>query len=98
MDEIMSLADKIAKLQQSMYKKIAPEVEKIIEKEITDIDKIEYYLTKLLDIPTAEGYSLLKRLCKYYMKLNPKAAEFYLRAYGEMYELPSKSKVKKRAQ
>ena len=96
MDEIMTLAAKLAKLHEIIYQQMQEEVELIIKTKSTDIDRIEHCLDTLLDIPTQKGYDLLQRLCNYYMLINNQNATFYLKAYQEMHGLLPKQKTKKR--
>lgn len=95
MDNIYSLAKGLNELFEIAYKEIAPRVEKIITSQNKDINLIESYLVRLLDIPTDEAYILLQRLCNYCENINPEIAEFYINEYEEIYDI-KEDKAKKR--
>lgn len=95
MDNIYNLARELSELYEMAYKEIAPRIEKIIISQNKDLNLIESYLTRLLDIPTDEAYILLQRLCNYCESINPEIAEFYLNEYEEIYDIKDEKTRKK---
>ena len=85
MDEIFSLAKQLNDLYEYNYNIIKPEILAIIKNKVTDINIIERYLDRLLDIPTDKGFILLNKLCDYYSNIDKEGAKFYLDSYKEMY-------------
>ena len=94
-DNIMLLAKELNDLYEIMYNEIKPEVNYIIQKQITSKKTIEDCLDKLLDIPTTKAESLFNKLCNYYEKINKEIATEYREIYKELY-FDDFKKIKKR--
>ena len=95
MDNIIELAKELNELYEIAYKQVAPNVEKIIISKNKDISLIEFYLERLLDIPTDKSYNMLKKLCDYCWSINPEISEFYINEFEELYEIKDTKKRKK---
>lgn len=95
MDNIIKLAKELNKLYEISYKQIEPNVETIIISKNKDISLIEFYLERLLNIPTDKSYNMLKKLCDYCWSINPEISEFYINEFEELYGIEDPKKRKK---
>lgn len=86
MKEIKELAKALYELWQEYYKLVEPSVLHIIDSKSENRYLIESYLDDLLNIPTDEGYELLKKLCAYYSTIDKEGTDFYLNTWNEIYE------------
>ncbi len=77
-DRIKKLAEELAKSYETAYNLCYPQVEYIINNNITDINIIEHTLDQVLDIYTEEGFYLFLKLLIYYRSINPENAKDYL--------------------
>jgi hypothetical protein len=84
---VTALAKSIADLARQAVAAYAPVVDSIISDQSTNISHIERALDGLLDFCfDPEALDLYKMLCRYYYRLDPAAAVYYVRAYREMWD------------
>ncbi|GHU06124.1 hypothetical protein FACS1894158_11620 [Betaproteobacteria bacterium] len=64
------------------------EVDAIIRNRVTDENRIERLLDTLIDLAGMDEAHLVlfKRLCRYYLPLNPRAVGDYVGIYRELYD------------
>ena len=89
-DEFESIKQ-LAAQQQALAKQsvelLAPEVEALIRSKANDAEDIEHLLDLLLDVAfLPEGLEQFKKLCRYYLPLNPIVTQGYVHAYRDMWD------------
>ena len=86
--------EELVHFQKLVYKKISPEIERIIVTKSTDIHEIEFYLDMLSNYIIAEAINAFYRLCNYYKTVNLENAKAYIELGREIFE--EEPKIKKR--
>lgn len=83
MDNIREMAYALMDSYEKMYRLCYPQVQRIIEYQITDIDLIEHTLDQTLDIYTEKGFYLFLKLLLYYRTVDLENAHAYLEILKE---------------
>ena len=86
--------EELVHFQKLVYKKISPEIERIIVTKSTDIREIEFYLDMLSNYIIDEAINAFYRLCNYYKTVNLENAKAYIELGREIFE--EEPKIKKR--
>ncbi len=82
-DEFIELAKGLMECYEKMYNLCYLEVERIINKRITNNKIIEHTLDQVLDIYTEKGFYLFIKLLLYYRTVNEENAYSYLQIFKE---------------
>lgn len=91
LNEIEPIVEKLYLVTEDSLNILAPMVEDIILFNSKDEKHIEIILDRLLDLCfNDEALLLYKRLCRYYLEINPEAVKEYTKYYFEIYEEDSK--------
>lgn len=79
-------------LQEQKYRLGESEINFIIKNNIKDINRIERAIDEILEfLEDEEALLLFRRICSYYMKINPQATLHYINYYIKEYD-PQKLK------
>jgi hypothetical protein len=97
-NSMFELAERINSLnQETVHQTLTvfkPEVDDIICNKITDKQRIETALDRLLDVAFDEDIlSLYKKLCRYYFLVDQEATISYIQSYREMWDEESLQEV-----
>ena len=86
--------EELVHFQKLVYKKISPEIERIIVTKSTDIHEIEFYLDMLSNYIIDEAINAFYNLCTYYETVNPEGAKSYFELGEEIFgeEEPKRKK------
>lgn len=85
-ESIKPLAEQMQLLATQSANLLTPEVEKIIRVGSTDPREIERILDLLLDVAfIPEGLKQFKKLCRYYLPIDPEATRIYVHAYRHVW-------------
>ena len=85
-DNLRYLAKQLLDSYDVMYNLCYPEVERIINNQIKDINLIEHTLDQALDIYTEKGFNLFLKLVFYYSTIDTEKAYEYLNILKEIRE------------
>lgn len=95
--ELIKIIKKLQGLEKKEAKSLKEEIDKIIENNINDTDKIEKYFDDLLSLAYFD-YKLINetftKLINYTNTINPEISEFYLKKYLEI--IGRNTKIKSR--
>lgn len=84
---IGKLAKNVQKLAREAVRQYSAEVEAILKVKSRDSGRIERCLDGMLDFCfDDEMLVLYKKLCRYYIDIDPEATASYVRAYREMWD------------
>jgi len=84
---IGELAKDAQRLAREAVQQYSAEVEAILKAQSRDSGRIERCLDGMLDFCFDTGMlSLYKKLCRYYVNINPEATVSYVQAYREMWD------------
>lgn len=91
-EETLELFRTVAKLQEQKYRLAENEINFIIKNNIKDKNRIERAIDEILEfLENDEALLLFRRICSYYIKINPEATMSYINYYIEEYD-PEKKK------
>ena len=98
LDEItLELFKKLAVLQEQKYKLAESEINFIIKNNIKDDNRIERAIDEILEfLEDEEALLLFRRICSYYIKINPQATLHYINYYIGEYD-PQKLKFENKS-
>jgi hypothetical protein len=97
MDDLIQSIGEIAqaglRLARQAEKQYAPEVEDILRTQCRDPQCIEHLLDGMLDFGfDAAIVRLYKKLCRYYLEIDPMATASYVYAYRDMWDEEGQAK------
>ncbi len=85
--EIDSIADRLSVITKQSLKVYTVKVDDVIQNNLKNEQDVERILDGLLDICfDDEALVLFKRMCRYYLSINPHATRDYINYYKDMYE------------
>jgi len=88
-EEIRPLIEHMMELQEFQVRMLAPEVDRIIQSQVTDTNMIGLTLDYLLDCAgTPSGLQEFKKLCRYYWTIDPAETAWYINEYRNWYDSP----------
>ena len=91
-EEILELFRTVAKLQEQKYRLAENEINFIIKNNIKDDTRIQRAIDEIFEfLENDEALLLFRRICRYYIKINPEATMHYINYYIEEYD-PEKKK------
>ena len=91
-EETLELFRTVAELQEQKYRLSESEINFIIKNNIKDKNRIERAIDEILEfLENDEALLLFRRICSYYIKINPEATLHYINFYIEEYD-PEKKK------
>ena len=82
-NELIKLANELARLYEEAYLIYEPLVNGIIDNKIRDINYIENIIDHVMDIYTEKGFYLCVKLIIYYSSINYNNAQEYLKILKE---------------
>lgn len=83
-DDLVKARGQLARKAEQQY---ASEVEDLVQTECRDAHRIEHLLDGILDFCfDPEVLRLYKKLCRYYLAIDPEATAFYVNSYREMWD------------
>jgi hypothetical protein len=86
-NDLRKIAEQIQVLSAQAFAAYAPEVDLVIQSKCKDCNRIEYLLDHLLDFAgDKQVLNLFRKLCRYYLSINPQAVADYVRFYREQYD------------
>lgn len=90
-NEIIALAGQLQPVQKEAADRTfivyGSEVNALFRLQITDKQRIEHTLDRLLDVAFDNRVlKLFKQLCRHYYFIDPQAAAFYVQSYREMWD------------
>ena len=86
-ERILELFKELAVLQEQKYRLAENEINFIIKNNIKDDNRIERAIDEILEfLDDEEALLLFRKICSYYIKLNPKATLYYINYYIEEYD------------
>lgn len=87
LEAILPLVKEQRRLARIAERQFSAEVDAIIREHSRSSSRIENLLDRMLDFGFDEGtLRLYKKLCRYYLVINPRATAFYVHAYRDMWE------------
>ena len=89
------MIEELVYFQKIVYKRISPEIERIIVTKSTDIHEIEFYLDMLSNYIIDEAINVFYRLCNYYKTVNLEKAKAYIELGREIFNEEPKIKKKR---
>ena len=93
LESISTLAGSLRGINQQAVREYTPVVETILRSRSRDARHIERTLDGLLDFCGHEpALQLYKKLCRYYLPINPAATADYIYAYRDMWDAEEKEK------
>ena len=91
-EETLELFKELAVLQEQKYRLAENEINFIIKNNINDDNRIQRAIDEILEfLENDEALLLFRRICSYYIKINPEATMYYINYYIEEYD-PEKKK------
>ena len=88
-EKTLELFRELAVLQEQKYRLAENEINFIIKNNIKDDNRIERAIDEILEfLDDEEALLLFRKICSYYIKLNPKATLYYINYYIEEYDPP----------
>lgn len=91
-EETLELFRTVAKLQEQKYRLAENEINFIIKNNIKDDTRIQRAIDEIFEfLENDEALLLFRRICSYYIKINPEATLHYINFYIEEYN-PEKKK------
>lgn len=91
-ERTLELFKELAVLQEQKYRLAENEINFIIKNSIKDKNRIERAIDEILEfLENDEALLLFRRICSYYIKINPEATLHYINFYIEEYD-PEKKK------
>ncbi len=91
-EETLELFRTVAKLQEQKYRLAENEINFIIKNNIKDKNRIERAIDEILEfLEDDEALLLFRRICSYYVRIDPEATMYYINYYIEEYD-PEKKK------
>lgn len=92
-EETFELFKELAVLQEQKYRLAESEINVIIKNNIKDKNRIERAIDEILEfLENDEALLLFRRICSYYIKINPEATMYYINYYIKEYD-PEKKKL-----
>ena len=86
-EKTLELFRELAVLQEQKYRLAENEINFIIKNNIKDDNRIEKAIDEILEfLDDEEALLLFRKICSYYIKLNPKATLYYINYYIEEYD------------
>lgn len=86
-EKTLELFKELAVLQEQKYRLAENEINFIIKNNIKDDNRIERAIDEILEfLDDEEALLLFRKICSYYIKLNPKATLYYINYYIEEYD------------
>ena len=86
-EKTLELFRELAVLQEQKYRLAENEINFIIKNNIKDDNRIERAIDEILEfLDDEEALLLFRKICTYYIKLNPKATLYYINYYIEEYD------------
>ena len=86
-EKTLELFRELAVLQEQKYRLAENEINFIIKNNIKDDNRIERAIDEILEfLDDEEALLLFRKICSYYIKLNPKATLYYINYYIEGYD------------
>lgn len=93
--ETLELFKELAVLQKQKYRLAESEINFIIKNNIKDDNRIQRAIDEILEfLENDEALLLFRRICSYYIKINPEATMYYINYYIEEYD-PEKKRFGK---
>ena len=81
-EETFELFKELAVLQEQKYRLAESEINVIIKNNIKDKNRIERAIDEILEfLENDEALLLFRRICSYYIKINPEATMYYINYY-----------------
>ena len=91
--ETLELFKELAVLQEQKYRLAENEINIIIKNNIKDDTRIQRAIDEIFEfLENDEALLLFRRICSYYIKINPEATLHYINFYIEEYD-PEKKEV-----
>lgn len=91
-EETLELFRTVAKLQEQKYRLAENEINFIIKNNIKDDTRIQRAIDEIFEfLENDEALLLFRKICSYYIKINPEATMHYINFYIEEYD-PEKKK------
>ena len=91
-EETLELFRAVAELQEQKYRLAENEINFIIKDNIKDDNRIQRAIDEVLEfLENDEALLLFRRICSYYIKINPEATLYYINYYIKEYD-PEKKK------
>lgn len=91
-EETLELFRTVAKFQEQKYRLAENEITFIIKNNIKDDTRIQRAIDEIFEfLENDEALLLFRRICSYYIKINPEATMYYINYYIEEYD-PEKKK------
>lgn len=91
-EETLELFKELAVFQEQKYRLAENEINFIIKNNIKDDNRIQRAIDGILEfLENDEALLLFRRICSYYIKINPEATMYYINYYIEEYD-PEKKK------
>ena len=86
-EKTLELFKELAVLQEQKYRLAENEINFIIKNNIKDDNRIERAIDEILEfLDDEEALLLFRKICSYYIELNPKATLYYINYYIEEYD------------
>ena len=86
-EKTLELFRELAVLQEQKYRLAENQINFIIKNNIKDDNRIERAIDEILEfLDDEEALLLFRKICSYYIKLNPKATLYYINYYIEEYD------------
>ena len=90
-EETLELFKELAVLQEQKYRLAESEINFIIKNNIKDVNRIERAIDEIFEfLENDEALLLFRRICSYYIKINPEATMHYINYYIEEYDTEKK--------
>ena len=90
--ETLELFKEVVSLQKQKYRLAESEINFIIKNNIKDDTRIQRAIDEIFEfLENDEALLLFRRICSYYIKINPEATMHYINYYIEEYD-PEKKK------
>ena len=96
-EKTLELFRELAVLQEQKYRLAESEINFIIKNNIKDDNRIGRAIDEILEfLEDEEALLLFRRICSYYIKINPQATLYYINYYIEEYD-PQKLKFRNKS-
>jgi len=87
MDNIRGMAKEMQTIYAQAITYYTPAVDDVIRRQSRDTKEIEHLLNYMLDFADNEEIlTSYRKLCRYYLNINPQATAEYIQAYKELYD------------
>lgn len=90
-EETLELFKELAVLQKQKYRLAENEINFIIKNNIKNDNRIQRAIDEILEfLENDEALLLFRRICSFYIKINPEATMYYINYYIEEYDQEKK--------